>query len=226
MHSNTTTSRWKELGDSIIFHAVLAHVACAPTKFIFINEYPGEFPGDAPISEILIDGGSGSETQLVKLQQILCGKTLHSTPLCASLKTVAAEINSFLPILKERNQGALLCIGSDGHPTDGKGRHVVAELEKFSNCKEVSVVIRLFTDEDKVVDFWNNVDVSLPALTIDVLDDLQSEAEQVSSKENNFIAYPLQLHRLREFGTDIPAMDMLDERKATPAEIRIVYHAL
>ncbi len=222
MFRNHQTSRWEELMDSVLFHARLAHYACAPIKFVFINPYMR----DLPDGQIVIDGGAESGAMLTKLQNVLNNGPFGGTPMCAAIKRVTDEIATFLPILQSRDQGISLCIGSDGRPTDGTEEQIINALRVLGRHKEVSLVFRLFTSVANVVAYWNNIDHAIPELTIDVLDDLLQEAREVAHNRNEFIAYGLPLHRLREFGTDIPAMDMLDERTVTAPEMRVIYHAL
>ena len=40
------------------------------------------------------------------------------------------------------------------------------------------MVIRLCTDEDRIVDYWNNIDQQIE-LNMDVIDDPQGEAEEI-----------------------------------------------
>ena len=58
----------------------------------------------------------------------------------------------------------------------------------------VWVVIRLCTDDDKIVDYWNNIDSQLE-LEMDILDDLFGEAAEVQSA-NPWLTYAEPMHRL------------------------------
>ena len=58
-------------------------------------------------------------------------------------------------------------IATDGESTDGDLADAMKPLEDLP----VWVVIRLCTDEDSVVEYWNNIDSQLE-LDMDVLDDL------------------------------------------------------
>eukprot|EP00567_Pseudictyota_dubia_P001872 CAMPEP_0197464544 /NCGR_PEP_ID=MMETSP1175-20131217/64074_1 /TAXON_ID=1003142 /ORGANISM="Triceratium dubium, Strain CCMP147" /LENGTH=435 /DNA_ID=CAMNT_0043000525 /DNA_START=110 /DNA_END=1417 /DNA_ORIENTATION=- len=82
----------------------------------------------------------------------------------------------------------------------------------------VWIVIRLCTDEEEVVSFYNDIDQQLE-LSIDVLDDLEAEAQEVHAF-NSWLNYALPLHRIREFGFNERVFDLIDERKLTKSELR------
>jgi hypothetical protein len=76
----------------------------------------------------------------------------------------------------------------------------------------------LCTDEDKVVNFYNDLDAILE-LSVDVLDDFTAEAKEIH-EFNPWLNYALPLHRLREFGSHDRLFDLIDERPFTKSEIR------
>ena len=97
------------------------------------------------------------------------------TPLCDHLKCIVAAISAMATELRAAGKKAAVIICTDGESTDGDMTAALRPLEKLP----VWVVIRLCTDDDKVVSYWNDIDTKLE-LEIDVLDDLCSECLEVS----------------------------------------------
>jgi hypothetical protein len=98
-----------------------------------------------------------------------------------------------------------LVICTDGEASDGD---ITAALRPLHNLP-VWVVIRLCTDVDAIVDYWNNVDGQLE-LNMDVIDDPIGEGKEIQQM-NKWITYGEPLHRLREFGVTAKEIDMIDE---------------
>jgi len=82
----------------------------------------------------------------------------------------------------------------------------------------VWIVIRLCTDEESVVSFYNDIDASLE-LSMEVLDDFCGEGKKIFDS-NPWLNYGLPLHRMREMGYHDRLFDLLDERLLTKSELR------
>merc|ERR1712232_967560 len=97
-------------------------------------------------------------------------------------------------------------------------RHFATSLRSF-------IVIRLATDEDKVVDYYNKMDEELE-LPLDILDDICGEAQEVYRAGNGWLTYSPLIHRVREGGSMDKLFDLLDERAYLPTEIRAFLESL
>lgn len=84
----------------------------------------------------------------------------------------------------------------------------------------VWIVSRPCTDEQGVVDYWNDIDKQLE-LNMQVLDDFHDEAREIKAR-NSWLTYGEPLHRMREFGVHIKELDFIDEKKCELAQIRIL----
>ena len=70
-------------------------------------------------------------------------------------------------ILRQQNKRVCVTIFTDGESSDGDVTQALKLLENLP----VWVVIRLCTDEENIVNYWNEVDNHLE-IAMDVLDDL------------------------------------------------------
>ena len=155
-----------------------------------------------------------AEAEVVRVRSMLeCGPS-GQTPLCAAVRRVVDVVRRRAADLRARGRKACVVIASDGAATDGDVAAAMAPLRDLPAW----VVVRLCTDEEKVVDYWNRVDEDLE-LDMDVLDDLAGEAAEVCDL-NPWLTYPLSLHRVREFGSCEKIFDLLDERELTLVEAK------
>jgi len=201
-------TRWAELADSIRWHATMAAHLAAPTEFRLLN------PPRAGTSQILQCGvGPEPTSEVQAIEQTLQGGPGGMTPLCAQIKEVIDRVRREEASLRAQGKRCLVVIASDGQASDGD----VAEALRPMQDLPVWLVVRLCTDQDDVVDYWNRVDADLE-MEMDVLDDVCGEAAEVTQK-NRWLTYGVALHRLREWGCTHKVTDLLDERSLSPDEV-------
>jgi len=160
--------------------------------------------------------------QVAQLEQMLYANGPRGpTPLGARLSQLRHRL------MQEVSDGRriMLSIVTDGLPTIEKNYQVfndtqsfIQELRAFAGSLNCFVVIRLATDDDSTVDFYNKIDEELE-LPLDILDDLNGEAKEVSDSGNGWFAYTPMIHRIREGGSFEKLFDLLDERPFQAPEI-------
>ena len=96
------------------------------------------------------------------------------TPLAAATNRITAKIVPMAPALMMKNQRVCVVIATDGTPTDNGFQEALGRLQALP----VWVVVRLCTDEDSVIDYYNDLDAAMEA-PMEVLDDLLGEAHEV-----------------------------------------------
>eukprot|EP01031_Cornospumella_fuschlensis_P040467 gene40467-49322_t len=139
-------SRWGELAASLQFHANLSLVANAPSQFRLLNGAP-------PI----VIGNSSDPANREKFNTFLAlldSTPSGETPLCKHIREVIAEIRPMADLLRSRRQKVCVVIMTDGLSSDGDLATAMQELKRLP----VWTVVRLCTDEDNVVQYWNNID--------------------------------------------------------------------
>ncbi len=187
------------------FLAGLSHAANALSEFRLLNACPPCLVG-------LGDGGSGYTTLLNALQ----GSPGGGTPLCKHVGDIVSQIRTMEPQLRAAGHKAMVVIATDGESSDGD----VAEALKPLRQLPVQLVIRLCTDNETIVDYWNKIDEQVE-IDIDVLDDLRGEAEQIHGV-NPWITYGEPIHRMREFGINIKEFDLIDTEKLNLEQVKLV----
>jgi len=215
-------TRWKEIQETVEYHARMAALLKAPTIFRLLNN-PGRRVGPQVFG--VADKGDhliNSDLQ-VALSTITYASPSGATPLCRHIYEIQQHISVMAPRLQAEGRKIAIIIATDGLPTDENGVGSEAESENFKNALRsleglpVWVTIRLCTDDQIVVNFYNYLDSQLE-LSIEVLDDFIEEAKEVN-RHNKWFNYTLPLHRSREMGFHNRLFDFLDERKLTEGEL-------
>lgn len=212
-------SRWSEIASCVEYHMRLAALLETPTSFRLLNNnHDGRSRFDVNDERSFASVGK-SARHFRRVQ------TWGTTPLTPHIRQIKKEIEVLAPSLRQKGQRVCVVIATDGLPTSNssgvskeKDREILVDALRDLEGLPVWVVIRLCTDDDKVVSFWNDID-SILELDVDVLDDFIAEAKEVAAF-NPWINYALPLHRIREFGSPDRLFDLIDERPFTKSEVR------
>jgi len=226
-------SRWEEIKHMALQHAEWNAAIGTPCEFVLLNPGPGALQEGRDF--VQLNSGSGSvSSSLQSLQRMLDATQPGGlTPLKDRLEEIYHRIGAQHAELAENGQRIVLVIATDGLPTSATsstttGRHkseLVEVLKKLGFELSVFIVIRLTTDDDDVVDYYNQVDAELE-LPLEVIDDIKSEAKEIQSQGNGWLTYSPLLHKIREGGTFVKLLDLLDERRLTPTEISVFVQLL
>jgi Mg-chelatase subunit ChlD len=243
-------SRWVEMQQTVEYHANLAATLQAPTIFRLLND-PGIVAGPQQFS-VADNGYENSDRDLaVALQTMANTSPSGATPLTQHVREIRQNILALEHELRTTGTRIAIIIATDGLPSDNEGNSTTniknefeQELRSLAGLP-VWVVVRLCTDEEDVVNYWNNIDqgvqflyflfrfcfvkidlilnaihfsVAVLELNMEVLDDFASEAKEVQTY-NKWLNYTLPLHRLREMGFYDNILDLLDEKKLSKDEV-------
>lgn len=201
-------SRWDEMVNTIEFHVNLAAKANSATDFRFLNQLA---PKRVGVSEVDPDN-----THKRALEKAFDEGPRGLTPLCKHVTDVVNEVTANQGWLRENNLSVCLVIVCDGQASDGN----LAQAMKPLAYLPVHVVVRLCTNDDAVVTYWNGIDSQLE-LALDILDDPIGEADELAGV-NPWLNYALPLHRLREFGVKVQELDHLDENLLSANQMKKV----
>lgn len=218
-------TRWDEIKECVNYHAQMAALLNAPTTFRLLND-PGATVGSQQFG---VAEKSSSAAEIMKDVQTAMStmnrtRPCGCTPLITHILEIQESVMEMSPKLLSEGKRVAIILATDGLPTDDYGMHSDTIRQQFIESLRlleglpVWVVVRLCTDEDDVVQFYNDLDGQLE-LSLEVLDDFLGEAAEVNA-HNPWLNYVLPLHRCREMGFHDRLFDMLDERKLTKGELR------
>jgi|UPI000581AC7A hypothetical protein len=217
-------NRWTELQGAVEYHAELAGILEATTTFRMLNDPgpkvgPQEFTVASDAAHIPVQSEVNQAVKIIRKSE-----PSGVTPLSEHLQEIRLRIEAVAPSLKAGGQQAVIVLATDGLPSDKKGEskeavknEFLASLRSLQNLP-VWVVIRLCTDDEEIVTFYNDLDAVLE-LPFEVIDDFFGEGKEIYSA-NKWLNYGLPLHRCREMGYHHRIFDLLDERLLNKDELR------
>jgi len=213
------STRWAELQDTVKYQLKMGALLDSTTIFKFVNS-----PGFG-ISQHFIVGEDDHnvEAELHDAQEIIRRASPNgTTPLTRHVLDVVSAVNQMNPELRRTGQKICIVIATDGVPTNEDGKEYHGAHDEFFSAVQllqrlpVSIVFRLYSSEDRVLDYYEKFDAELE-IPVEAIDDFVEEAKQVY-RHNNWINYCLPLHRCREFGHHDRLFDLIDERSLTGQE--------
>jgi hypothetical protein len=215
-------TRWRELTETVKYHAGLAGLLKGPTSFQLLNQ-AAEYP-TMSVAWDAVDTASVTNDAANVVTVIQTAMPRGATPLAEKTRDLAKKVQQMKgSVLAKSGAKVVVVIGTDGLPTmeglssEHARQDFVQSLRSFQNLP-VWLVVRLCTDEKDVVDFYNTLDEQLEFLDVDVLDDFLAEAQEIHAC-NPWLNYAQPLHRLRERGMNNRLFDLLDERLLTKDEL-------
>lgn len=216
-------TRWKEIVETVDYHVQLAALLQAPTQFRLLN--PPQVSGLAQDFSVA-ERGSAFIREDVQIAHDIMTKSspIGVTPLTEHIYNIQQQVEFMKNDLVASGKRVAIILATDGLPSDNRGVSDHRELDRFISSLRsleglpVWLVVRLCTDHEATVNFYNNLDKQLE-MSVEVLDNFTGEAKEMY-ETNPWINYTLPIHRMREMGFQNRLFDLLDERALTISEVR------
>ena len=215
---NIPASRWEELQECVAYQAQMAATFGHTTRFSLLNPPSSSSTQSLPQQFTVSQPSELATVKHVMMNHAPAGPTL----LTEELHKLKHYITSILPHLQQTRGSVTVVLATQGTPA-GHPQAFIDALKALEGLP-VWIVIRLCTDEERVVDFYNALDAQVN-LPYDVLDDWFGESLEVYLR-NPWLCYGLPLHRFREMGMRVPVLDAIDERALSKTEIRDLVQCL
>lgn len=150
-------SRWKEIQETVEYHAQIAALLEAPTTFRLLNN-PGMHVGPQEFS--IATNGTDMIQRELNVARSVMGKASPTgvTPLARHIRDIREQIYQLVPVLSQQGKRVAIVLATDGLPTNEYGISGRESNNDFTDALRslqglpVWIVIRLCTDEDNVVE--------------------------------------------------------------------------
>mmetsp|Transcript_86462 Transcript_86462/g.153110 ORF Transcript_86462/g.153110 Transcript_86462/m.153110 type:complete len:466 (+) Transcript_86462:46-1443(+) len=224
--TRVSCSRWEEIKRTVVEHAKWNARMGTPCEFTMLNR-KSLHARRVGIDFMHVDAAKGdSAAQVEALQRMLDEHNpVGGTPLVKCIQEIHQRIKHDHSNLISAGQRVFLIILTDGQPADGSLTDFARSMVKLANECPVNIVLRLCTDDASTVRFYNQIEEDFE-LPLDVIDDITAEAQELRQHGNGWFAYTPALHRLREGGTFMKLLDLLDERQLTANEAALLAQLL
>eukprot|EP01084_Bolivina_argentea_P035436 65732_1 len=156
----------------------------------------------------------------ILIQNILSEYSIRGdTPLDVITQYFGRNLGKFIDCSKYKNKAICYNIVTDGEPNNKS--KFEKELRYLANNYNIFLVINLCTEDDGIVDYYNELDTKIgkELSGCDVIDDLESEQKEIVSVGNTFFVYCEEIHICRMAGCYSIIGDLMDEQRLS------VYHA-
>jgi hypothetical protein len=212
-------SRWEELLQAMNFQLDLAFAGKINCEFRLLNNPDSQSSAlNRPIRIGFNNSPTDNDSAYARLKEHLFENFPYGkTPLIQHLYEIVDIIKIYRNQLVENRQKAMILIATDGEVSDDEFDRIL------SQCKDlpITLIIRLCTNEVKIVNYWNEIERKEEFSFIemvDTIDDYYNESVQVMAK-NPWLNYNMILHRMREFGCVMKEFDKLDEELLSGEEM-------
>ena len=161
-------SRWDEIRECITYHAEMAAALEAPTTFRMLND-PAVGPNsqqfgiaETSLDSTIVQGEVKRAIEIMKMSQ-----PGGVTPLVRHVEEIRQSIMELAPTLREDGCRVAVILATDGLPTDDHGYGGAGKQQEFLRALRsleglpIWLVVRLCTDEEEVVEFYNDLDTQL-----------------------------------------------------------------
>lgn len=212
-------TRWEEVSATVFWHATVCCKSKASLALRLVND-PGTMVGE---QHVLLGASENVpiEEETKRLRQLFRVHPGGNVPMTHHLEDVLQSLRS-ATLLQDRLMALVLVTDSLPVDTEGnEGEEVNQELVELLHELQrypVQTVIRLSTDDERVVAFYKQLDLDTSSARLDVVDDYWSEAQRVHS-HNPWLTYGHSLHLCRESCLQAAEFDALNDRPLRPFEI-------
>lgn len=219
-------SRWDEIKHMALNHARWSKEFGVPAEFVLLNTFSGGGALQEGMDFLMVDPTKDNVEEQVAAVQTLLDNTRPRgpTPVTEMLRRIREQLQPQAMELARNGQQVIVVLVTDGLPSPD-GRRIdhdalIQELRRYSMDLPAHLVVRLCTDDDKVADFYNQVDAEVE-LQLEIVDDMRGEAQECYQAGNRFVVYSELLQLLREGGTFLKILDLVDERRFEPMEVAL-----